>query len=186
MFDVWCWCWCRTGAHCWRSNERHKRRLVRPENETDFPTETTVKFICLINIIVFIVLDLGCSGQSATWEIIWTAMIFVFHLNLYLYYRYLIEYVNSHDGKPIGPNTPYLCPEVIWKSKIILEIFLFSWMSKKTPRWLLKTKYVICDQIVSNIFFEGSLAIWTFCWWKVHEHISGKTKYCQTNKNAIS
>ena len=30
--------------------------------------------------------------------------------------RYLIEYVNSHDGKPIGPNTPYLCPEVIWKS----------------------------------------------------------------------
>ena len=24
---------------------------------------------------------------------------------------YLQEYVNSHDGKPIGPNQPYLCPE---------------------------------------------------------------------------
>merc|ERR1712126_497088 len=24
---------------------------------------------------------------------------------------YLQEYVNSHDGKPIGANTPYLCPE---------------------------------------------------------------------------
>ena len=25
---------------------------------------------------------------------------------------YLVEYVNSHDGKPIGAHTPYLCPEV--------------------------------------------------------------------------
>ena len=25
---------------------------------------------------------------------------------------FLIEYVNSHDGKPIGAHTPYLCPEV--------------------------------------------------------------------------
>merc|ERR1719436_235465 len=24
---------------------------------------------------------------------------------------WLQEYVNSHDGKPIGPNQPYLCPE---------------------------------------------------------------------------
>ena len=24
---------------------------------------------------------------------------------------YLQEYVNSHDGKPIGANQPYLCPE---------------------------------------------------------------------------
>ena len=24
---------------------------------------------------------------------------------------FLQEYVNSHDGKPIGPNQPYLCPE---------------------------------------------------------------------------
>jgi hypothetical protein len=25
---------------------------------------------------------------------------------------FLVEYVNSHDGKPIGAHTPYLCPEV--------------------------------------------------------------------------
>ena len=25
---------------------------------------------------------------------------------------YLVEYVNSHDGKPTGAHTPYLCPEV--------------------------------------------------------------------------
>ena len=24
---------------------------------------------------------------------------------------FLQEYVNSHDGKPFGPNQPYLCPE---------------------------------------------------------------------------
>merc|ERR1712098_472064 len=24
---------------------------------------------------------------------------------------YLVEYVNSHDGKPTGAHTPYLCPE---------------------------------------------------------------------------
>merc|ERR1711872_1144382 len=24
---------------------------------------------------------------------------------------YLIEYINSHDGKPTGAHTPYLCPE---------------------------------------------------------------------------
>ena len=69
-------------------------------------------------------------------------MIFVFHLNLYLYYRYLIEYVNSHDGKPIGPNTPYLCPEVIWKSKIILELFSFFLNVKENTK-MAKTKSVI-------------------------------------------
>ena len=26
---------------------------------------------------------------------------------------YLVEYVNSHDGKPTGAHTPYLCPEVM-------------------------------------------------------------------------
>ena len=25
---------------------------------------------------------------------------------------FLVEYVNSHDGKPVGAHTPYLCPEV--------------------------------------------------------------------------
>merc|ERR1719474_2258586 len=26
---------------------------------------------------------------------------------------YLVKYVNSHDGKPTGGHTPYLCPEVM-------------------------------------------------------------------------
>ena len=61
--------------------------------------------------------------------------------------RYLIEYVNSHDGKPIGPNTPYLCPEVIWKSLIRSEtLFSLAQNFKDAPQ----TKCAIFDQIMSK------------------------------------
>ena len=62
--------------------------------------------------------------------------------------RYLIEYVNSHDGKPIGPNTPYLCPEVIWKILIWLEtLFSLAQNFKDAPH---QTKFAIFDQIMSK------------------------------------
>ena len=57
------WCWCCTGAHCWRSNELHKRRLVRPENEIDFPIEKESTWLKFVYICI-----------PGTWLSMWTAM----------------------------------------------------------------------------------------------------------------
>ena len=40
---------------------------------------------------------------------------------------FLVEYVNSHDGKPIGAHTPYLCPEVTKRHVCTYIVYTEEW-----------------------------------------------------------
>merc|ERR1719509_381498 len=79
--------------------------------------------------------------------------------------RYLIEYVNSHDGKPIGPNTPYLCPEARWQVQPGAggNTMNISQISYEWPATFLDVVEWQQHQNKSGVFFheEGVFSLWT-------------------------
>jgi len=78
---------------------------------------------------------------------------------------YLIEYVNSHDGKPIGPNTPYLCPEARWQVQPGAggNTMNISQISYEWPATFLDVVEWQQHQNKSGVFFheEGVFSLWT-------------------------
>jgi len=78
---------------------------------------------------------------------------------------YLIEYVNSHDGKPIGPNTPYLCPEARWQFEPSAggKSMNISQISYEWPATFLDVVEWKQHEKKSGVFFheEGVFSLWT-------------------------
>jgi len=78
---------------------------------------------------------------------------------------YLIEYINSHDGKPTGAHTPYLCPEarmtfdpVNGEGKVNISQLSYEWpvLFKDNVEW-------VQHENKSGVFFheENIFSLWT-------------------------
>ncbi|XP_023344759.1 uncharacterized protein LOC111713991 [Eurytemora carolleeae] len=78
---------------------------------------------------------------------------------------FLIEYVNSHDGKPIGAHTPYLCPEarmtfdpVLGEPKLNISQISYEW-----PALFVDTVEWVQHRNKTGVFFheENIFSLWT-------------------------
>jgi len=78
---------------------------------------------------------------------------------------YLQEYVNSHDGKPIGANTPYLCPEARMEFEPARggKSMNVSQISYEWPVTFLDIVEWEVHPNKSSVFFheEGVFSLWT-------------------------
>jgi hypothetical protein len=78
---------------------------------------------------------------------------------------YLVEYVNSHDGKPIGPHTPYLCPEarISIDPTISTKKMNVSQISYEWPAVFLDTVEWTQHKNKTSVFFheENIFSLWT-------------------------
>lgn len=78
---------------------------------------------------------------------------------------YLQEYVNSHDGKPIGPNQPYLCPEsrMSITTNISAKGLNASQISYEWPVTFLDTVEWVQHPQKAGVFFheENVFSLWT-------------------------
>jgi len=78
---------------------------------------------------------------------------------------WLQEYVNSHDGKPIGPNQPYLCPEsrMTVKPNSGGKSINASSISYEWPRTFVDTVEWVQHPEKSGVFFheENIFSLWT-------------------------
>jgi len=78
---------------------------------------------------------------------------------------YLVEYVNSHDGKPTGAHTPYLCPEarvtidpLVSEKKMNVSQLSYEW-----PALFMDTLEWVQHKNKSGVFFheENIFSLWT-------------------------
>lgn len=80
---------------------------------------------------------------------------------------FLIEYVNSHDGKPTGAHTPYLCPEaritIDPASATTDKRMNISQMSYEWPALFLDTVEWVQHHNKTGVFFheENIFSLWT-------------------------
>jgi len=78
---------------------------------------------------------------------------------------YLIEYVNSHDGKPTGAHTPYICPEsrITINPDISLQSMNISQLSYEWPVIFLDKVEWIKHRSKPGVFFheENIFSLWT-------------------------
>jgi len=78
---------------------------------------------------------------------------------------FLVEYVNSHDGKPVGAHAPYLCPEA--RIEILPAVgggkMNVSQLSYEWPVVFLDTVEWVQHQRKSGVFFheENIYSLWT-------------------------
>jgi len=78
---------------------------------------------------------------------------------------YLIEYVNSHDGKPTGAHTPYLCPEsrITFDPEVGEKSMNVSQLSYEWPALFLDTVQWVQHANKTGVFFheENIFSLWT-------------------------
>jgi len=78
---------------------------------------------------------------------------------------FLQEYVNSHDGKPIGPNQPYLCPEsrMTITPNMSAQSINASQISYEWPVTFIDTVEWVQHPEKTGVFFheENIFSLWT-------------------------
>jgi len=78
---------------------------------------------------------------------------------------FLVEYVNSHDGKPVGAHTPYLCPEarMTFKPSLSENKLNISQLSYEWPALFLDTMEWVQHHNKTGVFFheENIFSLWT-------------------------
>jgi len=76
---------------------------------------------------------------------------------------WLQEYINSHDGKPIGPNLPYLCPESRLSISPGSESMNASSISYEWPVTFVDTVEWVQHPEKTGVFFheENVFSLWT-------------------------